>query len=304
MSTTFGTSWFLSNDCPSPVRLASLACQALIAEAELTPKPGLVDRRGSGAHADLSLAILRRSALTIEPYFCEMAFVSSRAHPSQSLREQLARIGRAAERGMLTATGGSNSHKGAIWILGLLISAAAMHIDGEAAASAIADTAKAIASFEDRAAPRLVTHGDLVAKKHGVLGARGEALRGFPHVVNIGLPMLHSRRVAGATETVARLDTLLSIMSSLDDTCLLYRGGETALMTAKEGAVEVASAGGSGTALGKRYLQRLDRQLLDLHVSPGGSADLLAAALFLDAVERRQDEVEMDRSWEDTHGTN
>ena len=79
-------------------------------------------------------------------------------------------------------------------------------------------------------------------------------------------------------------------MSSLDDTCLLYRGGETALMTAKEGAIEVATAGGSGTAIGRSYLQRLDRQLLDLHVSPGGSADLLAATLFLDAVERRQTE--------------
>jgi triphosphoribosyl-dephospho-CoA synthase len=297
MSRMFGTSWSLSNVWPSPAWLASLACQALIAEAELTPKPGLVDRRGSGAHADLSLATMKRSALTIEPYFCEMAFLSSRAHPSQSLREQLARIGRAAERAMLTATGGGNSHKGAIWILGLLVSAAAMHIDDEAAPSAIADTAKAIASFEDRAAPRLVSHGDLVAKKHGVKGARGEALCGFPHVVNIGLPMLHSRRAGGATENVGRLDALLSIMSSLDDTCLLYRGGEAALTTAKEGAIKVARAGGSGTALGRRYLQRLDRQLLGLHVSPGGSADLLAATLFLDAVERRQDEVEMDHSW-------
>lgn len=297
MSRTFGTSWAPLNDWSSPVWLASLACQALIAEAELTPKPGLVDRRGSGAHADLSLAIMKRSALAIEPYFCEMAFLSSGAHPSQSLREQLARTGRAAERAMLTATGGSNSHKGAIWILGLLISAAAMQIDEEAPASAIADTARVIACFADRAAPRLVSHGDLVAKKHGVLGARGEALGGFPHVVNIGLPMLHSRRVAGSTENVARLDTLLSIMSSLDDTCLLYRGGEAALLTAKGGAIAVASAGGSGTTLGKRRLQRLDQQLLELHVSPGGSADLLAATLFLDAVERRQ-------SWEDTHGTN
>ncbi len=304
MSRTFGMSWALSNAWSSPVHLASLACQALIAEAELTPKPGLVDRRGSGAHADLSLAIMKRSALTIEPYFCEMAFICSRTHPSQSLREQLARIGRAAERAMLTATGGSNSHKGAIWILGLLISAAAMQIDEEAQAPAIAASAKAIASFADRAAPRLVSHGDLVAKRHRVLGARGEARCGFPHVVNVGLPMLHSRRVAGATENVARLDALLSIMSSLDDTCLLYRGGEAALITAKKGAIEVARAGGCGTALGKRYLQRLDRQLLELHVSPGGSADLLAATLFLDAVERRQDEVEMDRSWEDTHGTN
>jgi triphosphoribosyl-dephospho-CoA synthase len=72
MSRTFGTSSALPNDWPSPVHLASLACQALIAEAELTPKPGLVDRRGSGAHADLSLAILRRSALTIEPSPAEL----------------------------------------------------------------------------------------------------------------------------------------------------------------------------------------------------------------------------------------
>ena len=294
-----------SKEQPPAVWLASLACQALIAEAELTPKPGLIDRRGSGAHADLSLAIMKRSALTIEPYLCQMALISSRAHPSQSLREQLARIGRAAERAMLTATGGGNSHKGAIWILGLLISAAAMQIEDEAPASAIAATAKTIASFQDRAAPRVVSHGDLVAKRYGAMGARGEALSGFPHVVHIGLPMLHARRATGATENVARLDALLSIMSSLDDTCLLYRGGETALRTAKQGAIEIARAGGSGTAIGGWHLRRLDQQLLDLHVSPGGSADLLAATLFLDAVERGQEEVEMDQSWsEDTHGTN
>src|ERR1700733_11634906 len=164
----FGGPWSLSDERPLPGWLASLACQALIAEAELTPKPGLVDRRGSGAHSDLSLAIMRRSALAIEPYLCRMAFISSRAHPSQSLREQLARIGRAAERAMLAATGGSNSHKGAIWILGLLVSAAAMHIEDETPASAIASTAKTIASFEDRAVPRLVSHGVLVAQKPGV----------------------------------------------------------------------------------------------------------------------------------------
>src|SRR5580700_11024925 len=91
--------------------LASLASQSLIAEAELTPKPGLVDRRGSGAHSDLSLAIMRCSALAIEPYFCQMAAVSQGSYPSQALRERLARIGRNAERAMLRATGGSNSHK-------------------------------------------------------------------------------------------------------------------------------------------------------------------------------------------------
>jgi triphosphoribosyl-dephospho-CoA synthase len=278
------------------VRLGCLACQALIAEAELTPKPGLVDRRGAGAHTDLSLSIMKRSAFAIEPYFCEMALFSKGTHPSQALRERLAVIGRDAERAMFKATNGSNSHKGAIWILGLLISAAAMQDADKVRASRIAETAKRIAFFADRAAPRLVSHGDVVARKHGVTGARGEALRGFPHVIDVGLPMLRSRRASGATETVARLDALLSIMSRLDDTCLLYRGGEDALSTAKARAAAVQIVGGSGTEIGRQQLSRLDRRLLQLRVSPGGSGDLLAATLFLDAVERKQNEVQADRS--------
>jgi triphosphoribosyl-dephospho-CoA synthase len=286
--------WCPSLDQGPAVRLAYLASQSLIAEAELTPKPGLVDRRGAGAHSDLSLSIMKLSAFAVEPYFSEMAFVSEGCHPSQALRERLALIGRDAERAMLKATKGSNSHKGAIWILGLLVSASALQVHDEVKASQIAAAAKEIASFADRATPRLVSHGDIVTKKYGVTGARGEALRGFPHVVDIGLPTLRAKRAKCATESVARLDTLLSIMSRLDDTCLLYRGGEKALVAAKEGAAAVEEVGGSGTASGRQKLSHLDRRLLELGVSPGGSGDLLAATLFLDAVERKQDEVQAD----------
>jgi triphosphoribosyl-dephospho-CoA synthase len=285
--------------------LAGLAQQSLIAEAELTPKPGMVDRRGSGAHRDLSLAMMRRSARVIEPYFGEMASLSEGKRPSQKVREQLAAIGRNAERAMLTVTGGSNSHKGAIWNLGLLISAAAMEDEVDCTASGIAATAQAIASFEDRAAPRLVSHGDMVAKRYGVSGARGEALQGFPHVIDIGLPTLRRRRTQGATEAVARLDALLSIMSSLEDTCLLYRGGRVALTAAMEGAIAVERAGGAETESGRQQLQLLDRRLLDLRVSPGGSADLLAATIFLDALESGLSQVQADESWpENSYGAN
>ena len=303
-SSAVRTPWALSRDQAQAVCLGRLACQALIAEAELTPKPGLVDRRGAGAHTDLSLTIMKRSALAIEPHFCEMAFISNRTHPGQALRERLAVIGRDAERAMLKATNGSNSHKGAIWILGLLISAAAVHVEDDPKVSRIAATAKEIASFADRAAPRLISHGELVGKRYGAAGARGEALRGFPHVVDIGLPVLRSKRASGATQTVARLDTLLSIMSSLNDTCLLYRGGKKALVAAKDGAIAVERAGGSGTAIGRQKLFRLDRRLLELGVSPGGSGDLLAATLFLDAVGRKQEEVQADRiGSENQYGT-
>jgi triphosphoribosyl-dephospho-CoA synthase len=280
-----------------PARMARLARQALIAEAELTPKPGLVDRRGGGCHSDLSLAIMRRSSFAIEPYFCDMALVSMHACPSQQVRERLAAIGREAESDMLKATGRSNSHRGSIWTLGLLVSAAVMHTGQIALASEIASTAMNIAHFQDRAAPRVISHGHLVAKRCGVAGARGEARRGFPHVVDTGLPTLRARRAAGAIEQVARMDALLSIMSTLDDTCVLYRGGDTALRAAQEGAAAVGRAGGSGTATGRQGLECLECRLLELGVSPGGSADLFAATLLLDALERKQEEIEPDESY-------
>jgi triphosphoribosyl-dephospho-CoA synthase len=204
---------------------------------------------------------------------------------------------------MFEATGGSNAHKGAIWALGLLVSAQAMHERGAATASTTAATAAEIAAFDDHALPRLVTHGDTVAKRYGVAGARGEALSGFPHVVNVGLPVLRRQRRVRAEE-IARLDTLLAIMSRLDDTCLLYRGGPEALAVAKEGALAVAVSGGVGSVTGRERLRSLNRSLLELNVSPGGSADLLAATLFLDAVEYGQDEVQADSSLlEVSHGT-
>ena len=108
--------------------LAFLAQQALITEAELTPKPGLADRRGSGAHTDLSLELMRRSATALEPYFAAMASCSQGRYLDSDLRSDLAAIGRHAEQAMYEATGGRNTHKGAIWILGLLVAAAARRV--------------------------------------------------------------------------------------------------------------------------------------------------------------------------------
>jgi triphosphoribosyl-dephospho-CoA synthase len=301
--------------------LATLARQALIAEAELTPKPGLVDRRGSGAHTDLSLALMRRSAFAIEPFIRLMAFQSMNEGPSPRLRATLAATGRAAERAMLEATNGSNTHKGAIWTLGLLAAATGRdelplirrrdNATHKLNAKDIAKTAGLIASFKDpyesaptapasagptpnakRRTPNArLSHGQIVAQKFGVPGARGEAVSGFPHIIEVGLPMLHLRRGAGAPEPIARLDALLAIMARLTDTCLLYRGGKPAIQAAQQGAAAVISAGGAGTSRGREQLFALDQRLLELGVSPGGSADLLAGTLFLDAIERRQTEI-------------
>ena len=260
-------------------RLATLAVDALIEEAELTPKPALVDRRGPGAHTDLSLQLMRRSARALRSSFELMALASFRQIPSQTLREELGAIGRWAEQSMLLTTSGVNTHRGAIWTLGLLVSAAAM---GANAPDAVAYRARQLACLPDWSAPKQPSNGSRVIQRYKVSGARGEAQAGFPHVITIGLPILHRSRQEGSSETQARLDALLTIMASLDDTCLLHRGGFAALNTAQTEAAAVFAAGGTATVQGWELLQRLDRDLLALNASPGGSADLLAATLFLD----------------------
>ena len=126
----------------------------------------------------------------------------------------------------------------------------------------------------------------MILRTFGVRGARGEAENGFPHIIKGGLPALLAARRRGVSEEHARLDALMAIMSSLVDTCLLHRGGWRALDLARRGARTVLEQGGTGTPKGIEALMQLDALLLDLHASPGGSADLLAGTLFLDSLAR------------------
>jgi triphosphoribosyl-dephospho-CoA synthase len=274
--------------------LSELAWQSLIAEAELTPKPGLVDGRGPGSHSDLSLDLMRRSANAIAPYFTRMALASAEAQMGTSLRAVVASIGREAEAAMLRATSGSNAHKGAIWVLGLLLCAASLSEDSRP--ELVAEAAGYLARVPDRARPQAVSHGDVVRERYGAAGARGEAYVNFPHVVKIGLPALKAARTSGRTERDSRLTALLAIMSQLDDTCVLYRGGSEAQRIVQEGAARVIEVGGPGSSKGNSALIALGQELVSQRISPGGCADLLAATLFLDALERGLERVEKDNS--------
>jgi triphosphoribosyl-dephospho-CoA synthase len=269
-----------SNSCLLQ-NLADTAAWALIEEAELTPKPGLVDQRGSGAHCDMNLAMLRLSATALHPTFLELAQSAHGVAPSINLRRALGAIGREGEATMLRVTGGCNTHRGAIWTLGLLCAAAASLPQSKWSANAIAAHAADISRLPD-SPPQFDTHGALACQRFGVRGARGEAAKGFPHVINRALPALRASRTHCAEERLARLNALLTIMTTLDDTCLLHRGGAKALAMAQRGASRVLLSGGAATPAGMRALLKLDRELVAANCSPGGSADLLAATLFLD----------------------
>jgi triphosphoribosyl-dephospho-CoA synthase len=268
---------------PSVLDLSISAVSVLIEEAELTPKPALVDRRSNGAHHDLDLGRLQRSAQALQDGFAAIAWAASGGTPSLRLREQLGRIGRDMERRMMAAIDGSNAHRGAIWSLGLLVAAAAQLSDRNAAS--IAAEAAALARLPDRFAPRQLSHGERARLRFGVAGARGEAQAAFPHAIRVGLPTLRAARDRGVPEDCARLDALMAIMASLDDTCLLHRGGLAALEAAKAGAQAVLAAGGTAAPAGHERLHRLHAELMARWASPGGSGDLLAVTLFLDRLQ-------------------
>lgn len=270
---------------PLSERLADMAVEALIDEADLSPKPALVDRRGNGAHTDLHLGLMHASALALWPTFKALAEAAiDSGEVGLPLRQALGRIGREGERAMLATTHGVNTHRGAIWALGLLVAAVALEPRCTSPA-AIASQAALLARLPDAHAPASCSHGAEVAQRYGAPGAREEAQSGFPGVTHRALPQLKRSRAAGHGEQNARLDALLAIMTELTDTCVLYRAGEAGLHAMQAGAAAVLQAGGSASLAGRRQLQRLDQQLLRLNASPGGAADLLAACLFIDRIE-------------------
>ena len=267
--------------------LARQVLQALLDEVTLTPKPGLVDLRSRGAHTDLNWALMCHSACALQPVFQAMADAGADGIDDDALRQRIGAIGREGEAVMMAATSGVNTHRGAIWALGLLVAAANMPSRSKVLrASTIVRRAGAIARLPDRFAGDPAAHkGGRACAQYGVAGARGQAQAGFPHVLQHGLPTLRASRKQGASESCARLDALLAILASLDDTCVLARGGPQALHALQDAAAQILAAGGTATVVGKHLLTRMDQEALHLGVSPGGAADLLAATLFLDSLD-------------------
>lgn len=263
-------------------RIADAAVDAMLSEALLTPKPGLVDASGRRSHPDMSLALLAISAEALRDPLRQCADAALRIPAGIELRARLGAIGRAAERHMLATTGGVNTHRGALWALGLLSAGLAV---AETCSAAVAFAAR-LARMPDpaRSVTDVASHGERARVKYGAGGAIGEAQDGFPHVVGHGLPMLRSSRRRGEPADAAALNALMAIMASLDDTCVLHRGGSHGLDFVHRSAAGVLHSGGCATVAGRRKLERFCRHAQMRGLSMGGSADLLAATLFLDAV--------------------
>ncbi len=272
--------------------IAVQAYLALQQEVSVTPKPGLVDRANSGAHKDMDIRHFFASATALRPYFCKAAetgYLNRDKAPGECFR-LLRPLGIEAEETMLKATRGVNTHKGAIFSLGLLCAATGRldpaewtteRILQECAAMTEGLTARDFAGVtEDNAQ----TAGQALYARYGITGIRGQAEKGYPAVHQVGLPMLRQGLDRGLSLNDAGCGTLLHLICHTDDTNLIHRGGRTVQLEICQRLKTMLDANPFPTIAD---IEALDKEFIERNLSPGGSADLLALTFYLHFIAER-----------------
>ena len=264
---------------------AACAVRALLYEVSVTPKPGLVDRQNSGSHRDMDFYSFLNSASGLWPYFaaCVRIGRETAARPAPETFAALRFPGKLAEAEMLAATGGVNTHKGAIFTVGLACGALGrLERERWGEAETVLAQAAAMAAGVERelAAPpdAAPTAGQLLYQRCGVTGVRGQAAAGFPSVQRYGLPALENGLAAGLSADQAGADALLTILAHTEDTNMLARGG---VETAREKSMRLRALLEETPRPDRAALEALDREYIRENLSPGGSADLLALCWLL-----------------------
>lgn len=267
-----------------------LVARALLAEVRLTPKPGLVDIRNSGAHRDMDMAAFERSTAAIAPWmekFFIMGNSTAKLDP-QTVLVMLRPPGLACENDMLQATGDVNTHRGAIFAFGLLstaigrILALEEPLEQNRICDHVARMCQGIVARElslDKDGKQ--SKGGMHFLHYGLAGARGEAESGFRTVRTQALPVYNRVLQEYGDANLALLQTLLHLMAWNDDTNLVSRGGLEGLNHVQQEAQKLLWQGGVLVEGGIEAMQQLDDELIARNLSPGGSADLLAVTWFL-----------------------
>jgi triphosphoribosyl-dephospho-CoA synthase len=257
--------------------LDRLALNSLRHEVLAWPKPGLVTPVDSGSHRDMDHGTFLASITALSGTFAAFADAGADGADFAALQK----IGVAAEERMLQATGGINTHRGAIFNLGLLAAAAARRTTHASCARLTCGAVVKKVWGEEIVASRRnapLSHGNTVFQKYAVGGARTEAAAGFPTVYRIAVPTLRRLLRSGAAEETALIGTLLALIAHLPDTNLLWRGGESGLAYAQDAARGFNAAGGVEQPLWRERLLAMHGSFVSRNLSPGGSADLVAAA--------------------------
>lgn len=248
-----------------PYLVSKQAVLSLRKELDTTPKPGLVDRHDNGAHTDMDHAIMSASINALEPYFDKLAIIGSeQATPDVELIKQ---AGIEAEEAMLKATHGVNTHRGALFSMGLTIVGAAHSL---AFKTTWVDTVKILAASIP---PSDNTNGAQASQRHNAKGALAMAREGYAELTG---QWLNYYRKAGNDN--AEVKTLLLIMSQLDDTNVIHRVGYDRAQQVKEEARRLLED------FSMSAVEEMNRQFIAENISPGGAADMLALTFMANAI--------------------
>ena len=252
-----------------PYLVADLAERALRLELDTTPKPGLVDRQDNGAHKDMDYALMSKSISALRPYLTRLAVESAKDIDPAKIKE----IGIEAEKAMLKATGGVNTHKGALFCIGLSVAAASC-----LACSTGAVEAYSFKELVSRVASEIPsargTHGAEVKRSFKAVGALENARAAYPELFVDWLP--YYRSLEGDPFRCHK--TLLHIMTTLDDTNILHRRGAEGLAHAEAEAARLLED------FSESGLSSLNKDFIRENISPGGSADMLSLTIFINSI--------------------
>ena len=273
-----------------PYIVAHLATRALKAELNTTPKPGLVDTHDSGAHRDMDHALMMRSIRAMHPYFVKLATLGYDS-PQLPAHNDIVRIGIEAEKAMFNSTGGVNTYKGALFSMGLAVTAATYiigrgkvamtthgkeYVPGDLLSATIIQLAN---GFPDTRG----THGSQ-AKQTAQAGcslksALDNAREGYTQLFGEWLPF-YETRIKG-DDSYVKHKTLLRIMCDLDDTNIVYRTDYATMQQVKTQARHLLED------FSEAGIDDLNRDFVSRNISPGGSADMLALVVFLFGITRK-----------------
>ncbi len=252
-----------------PYLVADLAERALRMELDTTPKPGLVDRRDNGAHKDMDYALMSKSISALRPYLTRLAVESAKDIDPAKIKE----IGIEAEKAMLKATGGVNTHKGALFCIGLSV-AAASNLASATGSVQVYSFKELVSRVASEIPAAQGTHGAEAKRSFKVGGALENARGAYPELFADWLPYYLSLE----GDPFRCHKTLLHIMTTLDDTNILHRRGEEGLARAKSEAARLLED------FSESGLSSLNKDFIRENISPGGSADMLSLTIFINSI--------------------
>lgn len=285
---------------PEPIQnIGCLALEAMLLEANCAPAPGLVDRFNSGAHNDMDIYTFIKSSVALSPYMHNFAYMGYMHKDSlDTLLASIRPLGIEAEATMFKATKGVNTQKGLIFLMGILCAATGYVYQkyNKIQSSLIFDAIKimchglVVKELSKLPDDRKLTSGERLYQQYGIRGIRGELEDGLPIIQDIALPAYKKAISAGATDDTLLIYTLLSIMTATEDTTIINRHDRDTVSMVQKSAKKLLSHDDILQPGGFEAVKALDRQFIEHWISPGGSADLLAATHFIYSLEEKYGE--------------